>query len=106
MRLRTQQIMIEFANGLDRLLQLLIIVQPAANVGDPPAAHAELPHASTSIGYRQNEYPVPLATRAFRTVFGMSDGALQQRATKQLAGHPQLADELLARLNGSITNHS
>ena len=34
MRRRAQQIMIEFANGLDRLLQLLIIVQPAANLGD------------------------------------------------------------------------
>src|SRR5882757_3430916 len=40
-RLRTQQIMIEFANGLDRLLQLLIVVQPAANLGNALATHAE-----------------------------------------------------------------
>src|SRR5712671_6103191 len=53
--------MIEFANGLDRLFQLLIVVQPAANLGDALATHAELPRASTSIGDRQNKHPVPFA---------------------------------------------
>src|SRR5258708_11218603 len=96
--------MIEFANGLDRLLQLLIVAQPAANLGDALATHAELPRASTSIGDRQNKHPVPFATRAFRAVFGMSDGALQQRATQQFAGDRQLADKLLARSKGSISN--
>src|SRR5437764_11380719 len=106
MRLWTQQLMIEFANGLDRLLQLLIIVQPAANLGDPFATHAELPRASTRIGHRQHEHLVSLATRAFRAALGMSNGALQQRATQQLASDRQLADKLLARLKGSISNHS
>jgi hypothetical protein len=36
----------------------------------------------------------------------MSDGALQQRATQQFAGDRQLADKLLARPKGSISNHS
>ena len=85
--------MIEFANGLDRLLQLLVVVQPAAGLGDALATHAELPRVSTSIGDRQNKHPVPFATRAFRAVFGMSDGALQQRATQQFAGDRQLADK-------------
>jgi hypothetical protein len=98
--------MIELANDLDRPLQLLIIVQPSANLGDPLATHAELPRASTSIGHRQNENAVPLATRAFRATFGMSDGAIQQRATQQLASERQLADKLLARLKGSTANHS
>src|ERR1700704_5023186 len=74
---RTQQIMIELANGLDRLLQPLIVVQPAANLGDALATHAELPRAPTRIADRHNKHPVPLATRAFRAVFGVSDGALQ-----------------------------
>src|SRR5258708_13620017 len=105
-RLRTQQIMIEFANGLDRLLQLLIVVQPAANLADALATHAELPRASTSIGDRQNKHPVSFATRAFRAVFGMSDVAFQHRATQQFAADRQLADKLLARSKGSISNHS
>lgn len=34
----------------------------------------------------------------------MSDGALQLRTAQQLAGGRQLADELVARFNGSLTN--
>ena len=89
--------MIEFANGLDRLLQLLIVVQPAAGLGDALATHAELPRASTNIGdRRRTRCPSPRAH--FRAVFGMSDGALQQRATQQFAGDRQLADKLLRAL--------
>ena len=87
--------MIEFANGLDRLLQLLIVAQPAANLGDALATHAELPRASTSIGDRQNKHPVPFATRAFRAVFGMSDGALQQRAAVKDGKSEGLAVDIL-----------
>jgi hypothetical protein len=36
----------------------------------------------------------------------MSDGALQQRAPQQFAGDRQLADKLLARSKGLISNHS
>src|SRR3974390_885149 len=105
-RLRTQELMIELADTLDRPLQLLIIVEPAANLGDAFAANAELLHAAAGVGHRQHEHPVSLAARAFRTVFRMPHGALQQRASKQLAGNRQLADKLVARTNGSIANHS
>src|SRR5260370_8811053 len=40
---RTQQLMIKLANGLDRLLQVLIIAQPAAHLGNPLAPPAALP---------------------------------------------------------------
>ena len=63
MRLRTQQIMIELANRLDRLLQILVIAQPATNLDNPLAPHAELPRASTRIGHRQNENPVSFTAR-------------------------------------------
>src|SRR5271169_3797342 len=35
---RTQQLVVELANDLDRLLQFLIIAQPAAHLGNPLAA--------------------------------------------------------------------
>src|SRR5215216_1715015 len=105
MRLRTQQIMVELADRLDRLLQLLIIVEPAANFGNPLATHAELLRASPGVGHRQDEHPVPFTACAFRAVFGVSDGALQQRAAQQLPADRQLADKLVARPNGPITNH-
>src|SRR3977135_2787490 len=103
---RTQQIMIELANGLDRLLQLLIIAQPAAHLGNPLAAHTELTRTSSCVGHGQNKHVMPFAARAFRAVFGMSDGALQQRAAEELAGDRQLADQLLARSQGLLANHS
>src|ERR1700731_3353580 len=97
--------MIELANSLDRLLEFLVIAQPAANLGNPFATHAKLPSASTRVAHRQNEDLVSFAARAFRAAFGMSDGTLQQRATEHLAGDRQLADKPLARLKGPITNH-
>src|ERR1700758_97794 len=106
MRLRTQQLMIEFADVLDRLLQPLIIVEPAPNLSDALATHAELLHAAPAIAHRQHEHPVSLAARAFRAVFGVPDGALQQRAAKHLTAYRQFADELVARPNGPIANHS
>ena len=46
------------------------------------------------------------AARAFRAVLAVSDGALQERAAQQFAGDRQLADALLAQVQGSIANHS
>src|SRR4029453_14707884 len=95
-RIRAQQVMIEFTNGLDRLLQLLITGQRAANRGNALAPHAELSRASTGIGHRQNEDVMASAARAFWAALGMPDGALQQRAAQQLASDRQFADEFFA----------
>src|SRR5215468_6196291 len=43
-----------------------------------------LTRAPARISHRQHENMVAFAARAFRTVFGVSDCALQQRATQQL----------------------
>ena len=80
MRLWTQQLMIEFADVLDRLLQFLIIFKPAANLGDPLTTHTELLRTPAGVCHSQNEHLVPFAARALRTAFGVPNGALQQRA--------------------------
>ena len=98
--------MIELADVLDRLLQFMIIVEPAANLGHTLATHAELLRAPTGVGHCQYEHPMPFAARAFRAALAMPDGALQQRAPQQLASERQLSDELVARLKGPVTNHS
>ncbi|UPK36655.1 hypothetical protein IVB18_04585 [Bradyrhizobium sp. 186] len=98
--------MIEFADALDRLLQLLIIVEPATNLGAPFATYAELLRAAAGVCHGEHEHLMPFAARAFRTALAMSDGALQQRTAQQLAGGRQLADEFVARSNGSLTNDS
>ena len=98
--------MIELANALDRLLQFLIIVQPAAHLGNPFTPHAELTRVSPWIGHSQNKHLMPFAACALGAVFGVVDRALQQRAAQQLAGYRQFADQLLARSQGSLTNYS
>src|SRR6478736_6810949 len=60
MRLRTQEFMVELADVLDRPLQLLIIVEPAADLGDPLATHAELLRAPASVSHGQHEDLMPL----------------------------------------------
>jgi hypothetical protein len=97
---------IELADGLDRLLELLIVVEPAANFGDPFSTNAELLNAPPAIAHGQDEHPVAFAARAFRAVFGVTDRALQQRAAQHLPGDRQFADKLVARSNGSVANHS
>src|SRR5260370_16850204 len=97
--------MIELADVLDRLLQLLIIVDPEANLGHPLTTHAELLRASAGIRDRQNEHLVPFTPCAFRAAFAVPDGPLQQRATKQLATDRQFAHQLLARPQGPLSHH-
>jgi hypothetical protein len=96
MWLRTQKLMIELADALDRLLQLLIIVEPSANFSDPLATYAELLRAPAGVGHRENEHLVPLTTCALRTISGVSNRALEQRAAEQLASDWQLGDKLVA----------
>src|SRR3974390_261601 len=98
--------MIGLANSLDRLLDLLIVGDPPADLTDTLAAHAELLHAPARVGHRQHEYPMPLAARAFRAILSVPHRALQQRAAQQFAGDRQLGDKLVARPNSSLSNHS
>src|SRR6516225_3544638 len=60
-----QQLMIELADPLHRLLQPPIVVQPAANLGDPFAADAVLAGAPAGVALGQDKDPMPLAARAF-----------------------------------------
>src|SRR5215471_16681254 len=81
---RTQQIVIELANGLDRLLQPLVVAQPPTYLGNPLTAYTELTRAPAPIGHRQNKYVMPFAARALRASLGVVDRALQQRPPQQL----------------------
>jgi hypothetical protein len=83
-----------------------VLTRPAAHFGNPLAAHAELTYAPARISHRQHENPVAFPARAFRTVFGVSDRALQQRTTQQLPGDRQFADQLLARSERLLAYHS
>src|SRR5215471_3063103 len=104
---RTQQLVVDLANNLDRLLQLLIVAQPAAHLGHPFAAQAELARASTGVAHSENRERVTFAARAFRASGGMvADRPLEQRAAQDLAGHGEPIEQLLARCQSSMMSHS
>src|SRR5438477_56445 len=85
-RFRTQQIVIELADRLDRLLQLLVIGQPLADLGNPLATDAELARATAWIAHRQHRHSVALAALALRAAAGMMNDSIQQRTAQQLTG--------------------
>src|ERR1700732_567139 len=98
--------MIELANGLDRLFQLLIVAQPAPPLAHPSPPKAQLPRAPARIAHRENREPVPFTAPAFRASPGMvADGPPQQRAAQHLAGHREPVEQLSARRNGSLSSH-
>jgi hypothetical protein len=103
---RTQQVMIALADRLDRLLQFLIIAEPAADLRNPLAAHADLARASSRVGHGQDKHLMAFTSRAFGTVLRVSDRALQQRAAQQLAADRQFAHQLLTCAQSLIANHS
>src|SRR6266436_675292 len=104
---RAQQLMIDFANGFESLLEPLIIAQPAPHLGNSFAAQAELARAPARIAHGENRERVPFAARAFRAAPGMvADGPGQQRAAQDLAGHRQPVEQLPARRDGSLLSHS
>jgi hypothetical protein len=104
--LRPQQVVIELTNRLDRLLEFLVIGQPAPNLGDALATDADLPRPSTRIRHRQNEHLVAFAARALRTAALMTNNAFQQRAAQQFARDRKPFHKLVACRKGSISNHS
>jgi len=97
--------MIEFANRFDRLFQLLIIVQPPADLFNSLATNAELAGPPTRIAHRQNENPMPLAAGTFRTVLGMPHDTLEKRAAEQLTRDQDSVQNPLARAKGLFANH-
>jgi hypothetical protein len=97
--------MIELANGLDRLLQLPIIVQPAANLGDPLPTYAQLTRSPTRISHRQDKHPMTFPALTLPTTAPMTDNALKQRAAQKLAADWKPIHQFLPRLKGSVANH-
>ena len=95
--------MIEFANGFDRLFQLLIIVQPPADLFNALPTNAELAGPPTRVAHRQNENPMTLAAGTFRTVLGMPYDTLEKRAAQQLTGDREPVQNLLAGAKGLFT---
>jgi hypothetical protein len=73
-----QQIMIELANRLDRLFQLLVIAQPPANLVNPIATHAQLPGLAARIAHCHDKDLMAFTARTFWTAARVADRTFKQ----------------------------
>jgi hypothetical protein len=77
-----------------------------ANVDRNRSLIRELPVVTMSIADGQNENRMSFAACAFRTFGAMATNcALKQRAAQDLAGHREIAEELLGRSYGLPSIH-
>src|SRR5215813_9472629 len=89
--------MVELADRLEGLFQLLVIVEPAPHFGHQFATQAELACATAGIGDGQNRERVAFATGALLAIGLMPEnGALQQRAAQDFTANRQSVEQLLA----------
>jgi hypothetical protein len=80
--------MIEFADLLEGLPQLVIIAQPAAHLVYLSATEAELPVTAARVADGENPKRVPSTIGADRAAAGMAHRPLDQRAPQFPSGVP------------------
>jgi hypothetical protein len=88
--LRPQQHLIELADFLHPLLELLIILQPPLYLRSLLGPETDLLILSTWITDREHQYRVPFAALTFGATVLMSDGALQKGPPKNFGGGGQI----------------
>jgi hypothetical protein len=91
--------MVELADRLQCLPQLVVIAQPAAHILNLFAAQAKLAGPAAGIADGQNPQRVPAAA-ADRAAAGMMRHPLDQRAAQNLPGDGQLGNQRLTRPDG------
>src|SRR5262249_33904840 len=93
----TQELMVELADLLESVFELLVIVEPAPNFRHQFVAQAELTCATAGIRDGQNRERVAFATGALLAIGLMPEnGALQQRAAQDFTANRQSVEQLLA----------
>jgi hypothetical protein len=82
----TQQLLIEFADLLNRGLQLLIIRQTTLHLRDLFLAEADLSRALARVSDSEDGNGVTFTTVALRAAGAVADDALEQGAAKNVGG--------------------
>ena len=97
--------MIELADRLKGLPQLVVIAQPVAHLVNLSTTQAELPVTGAGVADGENPQRVPATIGADCAATGMTHRPLDQRAAQDLAGHRQPGNERLARLYDLVLFH-
>lgn len=97
--------MIQLANGFGRFLQLLVIAQPAANLGNQFGTDAELPGTATRIADGQNGLRMSFTTGALGAAAGMTGRALDEGTAQDFARAGEAFEEPFTGLDGLLMRH-
>jgi hypothetical protein len=96
---------IQLADGLDGFLQLLVVIQPLANLRNLFAMDAELPVAAAGIADGQNRLRMAFTASAPGTAAGVMRNAIEERATQEFARGGKVFEEPLTSLDGLLVCH-
>ena len=93
--------MVELANLLEYLLDVLVVLQPLTHLRHEFGAQAELAHVTTGIGDGENTQRMSLTAGAPGAFAAMGSNApMKEGTTQDLASDRQAIKEPLARTEG------
>ena len=97
--------MIQLADSLDGVLQLLVVAQPLAHLGNLVAMDAELLGAAAGIADGENCLRMSFTTGALGAATGMTRGAFDEGTAQDFAGGGEAIEEPLTSLDGLPVCH-
>src|SRR5439155_6628368 len=103
--LGNQQLVVELADRLDGLFELLVVAQPPPHLVGLLCPQAELPRLAAGIADSQHRHRMALATGTLGTSAAMPDEPLDQRPAHDLAVDWQPTDQSCAPLNELLSFH-
>ena len=103
--IQAQKELIQFADGLQSLLEIAIALDRLADLRDLLWPQADLARLSTGITHRQHPKWMPFATGALRTTRGVMGCPLKQRAAKDNICRGKLGCELISFADGLLSCH-
>src|SRR5213594_2054526 len=90
---RAQGELVEFANRLQRLLDLAVVVEPPPHLGHLWAAQADLTVLAAGVVDVEDPLEMALATGTDGAALGMEGAAMEQGAAEDLAEGGELGEE-------------
>jgi hypothetical protein len=100
-----QNLLVEFADGLQRCLRLAVMVQRFADLGDLIRAEAQLACATAGITHIENPEGMAFASGALGTTTGVVDGTLKKGAAQNVAEVGESSQEFVAAGGSLLTCH-
>jgi hypothetical protein len=100
-----QQELIQLANGLQSLFEIVIVPQCLTNLRNLLGTQAHLAGLSAGITHIEDPEPMALTVGAFKTSRGVTDRALEQRAAEDPVCGGELGGEFVPFADGLFSYH-